>query len=100
MKHYLTENELSFTRFACIWLDFGEDDNCFVFPFGLIEIDKVVEGKVVKAKELAFCRVYEDGDKRYIETDYPFPLTKIRGWVNKDSGIIRKYVTNSAGILI
>jgi hypothetical protein len=91
----LTADEKAFVRPACIWLDFGEDDECNLLPFGTVEIDAVVNGKVGKRKVLAFLRVYEGAEGDYIYPDCPLPHQKVRYWKKADGAV--KYVTDMHG---
>lgn len=91
----LTDAEKAHMRPACIWLDFGEDDECFLLPFGTMEIDAVVNGKVGKRKVLAFVRVYDGAEGLYIYPDALLPHQKVRYWMNPDGSV--KYVTDKNG---
>lgn len=91
----LTAAEKAHVRPACIWLDFGEDDDCSLLPFGTMEVDAVVNGKVGKRKVLAFLRVYAGADGPYICPDCLLPHYKVRYWKKADGSV--RYVTDKNG---
>jgi hypothetical protein len=98
----LTADEKAFVRPACIWLDFGEDDVCNLLPFGTMEIDAVVNGKIGKRKVLAFLRVYEGAEGDYIYLDCLLPHHKVRYWktIEGNGGVTAEgvqYVTDMHG---
>jgi hypothetical protein len=91
----LTADEKASVRPACIWLDFGEDDECNLLPFGTMEVDAVVNGKVGKRKVLAFLRVYDGAEGPYIYPDCLLPHQKVRYWKLGDGA--HRYVTDMHG---
>jgi hypothetical protein len=95
----LTASERASIRPACIWLDFGEDDDCFLLPAGTMEVDAVVNGKVGKRKVLAFLRVYDGGAAgQYVCPDCLLPHYKVRYWEEKiGDAKAARYVTDKNG---
>jgi hypothetical protein len=91
----LTADEKASIRPACIWLDFGEDDECNLLPFGTMEVDAVVNGRVGKRKVLAFLRVYDGAEGPYIYPDCLLPHQKVRYWKRADGTL--SYVTDMHG---
>jgi hypothetical protein len=94
----LTADEKASIRPACIWLDFGEDDECNLLPFGTMEVDAVVNGKVGKRKVLAFLRVYDGAEGPYIYPDCLLPHQKVRYWIEWIGNVAAaRYVTDKNG---
>jgi hypothetical protein len=92
----LTDAEKASVRPACIWLDFGEDDECNLLPFGTMEVDAVMPDKrtVGKRKVLAFLRVYDGAEGPYVYPDCLLPHQKVRYW---KGGAEVRYVTDKNG---
>ena len=94
----LTADEKASVRPACIWLDFGEDDECNLLPFGTMEVDAVVNGRVGKRKVLAFLRVYDHAEGPCIYPDCLLPHQKVRYWVEWIGNVAAaRYVTDMHG---
>lgn len=94
-SHTLTTDEQKFVRPACIWLDFGEDDECNLLPAGTMEIDAVVNGRIGKRKVMAFLRVYDGAEGPYVYPDCKLPHQKVRYWKRADGS--ESYVTDKNG---
>ncbi len=96
----LTADEKASVRPACIWLDFGEDTECNLLPFGTMEVDAVMPDKrtVGKRKVLAFLRVYDGADGPYIYPDCLLPHQKVRYWIEWIGNVATaRYVTDMPG---
>jgi hypothetical protein len=93
----LTGAEKAHVRSACIWLDFGEDDECNLLPAGTMEVDAVMPDKrtVGKRKVLAFLRVYNGAEGPYVYPDCLLPHHKVRYWKKADG--VLSYVTDLHG---
>ena len=95
----LTDAEKASVRPACIWLDFGEDDECNLLPFGTMEVDAVMPDKrtVGKRKVLAFLRVYDGAEGPYVYPDCLLAHYKVRYWKDWKGGAEVRYVTDKNG---
>lgn len=96
----LTDAEKAHVRPACIWLDFGEDDECNLLPAGTMEVDAVMPDKrtVGKRKVLAFLRVYDGAEGPYVYPDCLLAHYKVRYWIEWIGNVAAaRYVTDMHG---